>query len=375
MKTLRWSLDEKNRPIKDENGQFWGRRKAEAEASRRKRVASWQKCETNPINKDQANYWREYDCFFVVSPEGDTPMHMYCIINPDNIKKDCLAFWNKKSARFFVENANRGGITLKDAIKQARIEYGWDEPERQRSLDEIIAEFKKSSDPITQEQIDAVRTHHEFNKIPYRPFYTFYDSDGDRIYSEDPKQMFISRTLIAPSAVNIERGQAFWTEEAASAAREKELEDRKKQENKEPVKWIERKEGERVRIRYLNPAWVEWSRKNEEKQTESNQTPVPEPGPAEKPPLPDFKNEDEEREFWATHSSVEYLDWSKAVKVKFPDLKKTPEQPEKESVTALLRAEIEKRSIRIDEMRKALDEAIQGVQAIELTIQLVEEEK
>lgn len=38
--------------------------------------------------------------------------------------------------------------------------------------------------------------------------------------------------------------------------------------------------------------------------------------------IPTFKNEDEEREFWATHDSTEYVDWSKAVRgMKFPNLK------------------------------------------------------
>lgn len=37
--------------------------------------------------------------------------------------------------------------------------------------------------------------------------------------------------------------------------------------------------------------------------------------------IPHFKNEDEERKFWARHSSVRYIDWSKAKKVKFPELK------------------------------------------------------
>lgn len=31
-------------------------------------------------------------------------------------------------------------------------------------------------------------------------------------------------------------------------------------------------------------------------------------------PLPQFNNEDEEREFWATHDSTEYVDWSNAQK-------------------------------------------------------------
>lgn len=38
-------------------------------------------------------------------------------------------------------------------------------------------------------------------------------------------------------------------------------------------------------------------------------------------PIPKFKNEDEEREFWATHSSEGYIDWSKAEHVVFPNLK------------------------------------------------------
>ena len=29
-------------------------------------------------------------------------------------------------------------------------------------------------------------------------------------------------------------------------------------------------------------------------------------------PIPKFASEDEEREFWATHSSADYIDWSKA---------------------------------------------------------------
>ena len=30
--------------------------------------------------------------------------------------------------------------------------------------------------------------------------------------------------------------------------------------------------------------------------------------------IPELSNEDEEREFWATHDSTEYIDWSKAEK-------------------------------------------------------------
>ena len=38
-------------------------------------------------------------------------------------------------------------------------------------------------------------------------------------------------------------------------------------------------------------------------------------------PMPKFKNEEEEREFWATHDSADYVDWRKAEKVIFPKLK------------------------------------------------------
>jgi predicted DNA binding CopG/RHH family protein len=39
--------------------------------------------------------------------------------------------------------------------------------------------------------------------------------------------------------------------------------------------------------------------------------------------IPIFKNEDEEREFWAAHDSTEYVDWSKAEEASFPNLKPT----------------------------------------------------
>ena len=37
--------------------------------------------------------------------------------------------------------------------------------------------------------------------------------------------------------------------------------------------------------------------------------------------IPKFKNEDEERDFWAKADSSEYFDWSKAEEVIFPNLK------------------------------------------------------
>jgi predicted DNA binding CopG/RHH family protein len=37
--------------------------------------------------------------------------------------------------------------------------------------------------------------------------------------------------------------------------------------------------------------------------------------------IPDFKDEEEERAFWATHDSLEYIDWDSAESVILPQLK------------------------------------------------------
>ena len=37
--------------------------------------------------------------------------------------------------------------------------------------------------------------------------------------------------------------------------------------------------------------------------------------------LPVFRTEDEERNFWDSHSLIDYVDWSKARRVIFPNLK------------------------------------------------------
>lgn len=37
--------------------------------------------------------------------------------------------------------------------------------------------------------------------------------------------------------------------------------------------------------------------------------------------IPKFESEDEEREFWGTHDSADYIDWSKAKRASFPNLK------------------------------------------------------
>ena len=38
-------------------------------------------------------------------------------------------------------------------------------------------------------------------------------------------------------------------------------------------------------------------------------------------PIPHFKSEAAERRFWETHDSTDYIDWSKAKHINFPNLK------------------------------------------------------
>ncbi|PIR61746.1 MAG: hypothetical protein COU66_02165 [Candidatus Pacebacteria bacterium CG10_big_fil_rev_8_21_14_0_10_44_11] len=39
--------------------------------------------------------------------------------------------------------------------------------------------------------------------------------------------------------------------------------------------------------------------------------------------IPNFKSEAEERKFWETHDSTEYVDWSKAKVMTFPNLQQS----------------------------------------------------
>lgn len=45
--------------------------------------------------------------------------------------------------------------------------------------------------------------------------------------------------------------------------------------------------------------------------------------PTKSKPVPTFKNEAEERRFWETHDSADYLDWRNAERVRLPNLKPT----------------------------------------------------
>ena len=40
-----------------------------------------------------------------------------------------------------------------------------------------------------------------------------------------------------------------------------------------------------------------------------------------KKPMPEFRSEDEEREFWAGNSSTDFIDWQSAQRRRFPNLK------------------------------------------------------
>ncbi len=43
--------------------------------------------------------------------------------------------------------------------------------------------------------------------------------------------------------------------------------------------------------------------------------------PAAKQPIPRFKTEAQERAFWESHDSTQHVDWSKAQKVRLPNLR------------------------------------------------------
>lgn len=38
-------------------------------------------------------------------------------------------------------------------------------------------------------------------------------------------------------------------------------------------------------------------------------------------PVPKFRSETEERSFWETHDSTDYVDWQRGERVRFPNLK------------------------------------------------------
>jgi predicted DNA binding CopG/RHH family protein len=73
--------------------------------------------------------------------------------------------------------------------------------------------------------------------------------------------------------------------------------------------------------------------------------------------MPVFKSEDEERAFWATHDSTEFVDWSKAKKSLFPNLKpstKTISLRLPESTIAALKSLANKRDVPYQSLLKVL---------------------
>ena len=79
--------------------------------------------------------------------------------------------------------------------------------------------------------------------------------------------------------------------------------------------------------------------------------------------VPKFASEDKERDFWASHDSTEFLDWNKARRVVFPNLKpslKTISLRLPESMIAELKLLANKRDVPYQSLMKVyLAERIQ----------------
>jgi len=75
-------------------------------------------------------------------------------------------------------------------------------------------------------------------------------------------------------------------------------------------------------------------------------------------PIPHFNNEDEERSFWATHDSTEFIDWNKAEKnPTFPQLKTSTRQVSirlPESLIAELKMLANKRDVPYQSLMKTI---------------------
>jgi predicted DNA binding CopG/RHH family protein len=78
--------------------------------------------------------------------------------------------------------------------------------------------------------------------------------------------------------------------------------------------------------------------------------------------IPEFKNADEEAKFWDEHDSAEYIDWSKAEKVVFPNLK-----PSTESISLRLPSSL---LARIKELANEKDVPYQSLMKVYLSDQV-----
>jgi predicted DNA binding CopG/RHH family protein len=50
---------------------------------------------------------------------------------------------------------------------------------------------------------------------------------------------------------------------------------------------------------------------------------MPKSRPRQRKPIPSFRGEQEEREFWERHDTTDYVDWARGQIVRFPNLKPT----------------------------------------------------
>lgn len=83
--------------------------------------------------------------------------------------------------------------------------------------------------------------------------------------------------------------------------------------------------------------------------------------------IPSFKNAKEEAEFWAAHDSAEYVDWAKANKVIFPNLKSSTESISLRLPSSLL--------ARIKELANEKDVPYQSLMKVYLSDQVKRELK
>ena len=73
--------------------------------------------------------------------------------------------------------------------------------------------------------------------------------------------------------------------------------------------------------------------------------------------IPSFSNEDEERKFWNSHDSTEFIDWNRAIPMTFPNLKpstKTISIRLPESLIDSLKALAHKRNVGYQSLTKIL---------------------
>lgn len=83
--------------------------------------------------------------------------------------------------------------------------------------------------------------------------------------------------------------------------------------------------------------------------------------------IPDFKSTEEESAFWATHDSADYVDWSKAKKTIFPNLKSSTESISLRLPSSLL--------ARIKELANEKDVPYQSLMKVYLSNQVKRELK